>query len=86
MEMVQAGNITAIIFFLKARCGWRDQGPVVEVHNENNVKVETVDLDEITGKRKLLRDTIQVLRELEVPAALELPIEDFPRDRRTGRS
>ncbi len=67
-------NTTAMIFYLKARAGWRDQGPIVEVHNEqNNVKIEKVDLDELTGKAKLLRDTIQVLRDLGVPAALELP-------------
>ena len=32
-------NITAQIFYLKCRAGWRDHGPVVEINNEQNVRV-----------------------------------------------
>jgi hypothetical protein len=47
------------------------------VHNENNAKVETPDLDVLMGKAKLLRDAIVVLRDLGVPAAMELDEADL---------
>ena len=68
------GNITAQIFYLKARGGWRDHGPIVEVNTvpqQHNTHVN-IDLDVLMGRVNLLRDAIKVLRDLGVPVAQEL--------------
>src|SRR5580704_12547538 len=48
-------NITAQIFYLKCRAGWRDQGPVVEINNEQNVNVVPNPM-ELAADRDLIRD------------------------------
>lgn len=68
-ETAMQGNITAIIFFLKCRANWRDQGPVVEIHNEQNVNVEQIDPERTRRRMKLLGDMVEVMRALKVPAA-----------------
>ena len=71
---MRAGNVAAIIFYLKARAGWRDHGPIVEVNTapqQNNTNVK-IDLDLLMGRVNLLRDAIKVLRDLGVPVAQEL--------------
>ena len=77
-EMATVDKIpAAAIFWAKAKMGWRDQGPAVEIHNQNSVKVEKPSLDVQLGRRKLLADAILVLRSLGVPATVELPPEDY---------
>ncbi|MGO9062163.1 MAG: phBC6A51 family helix-turn-helix protein, partial [Candidatus Binataceae bacterium] len=50
-ELVRAGNVAAIIFYLKARCGWRDQGPIVEVNNQQQNNVTIMDRALLEHKR-----------------------------------
>jgi hypothetical protein len=67
-----AGNTTAQIFYLKARAGWRDQGPIVEVNNQQqNVQVR-MDPAVLAGKVTLLRDAILLLKSHGIPVAREL--------------
>ncbi len=75
-EAAKNGNVTAQIFYLKARAGWRDQGPVVEIHNEQNVRVRP-DPATLVADANLIRKAILILRRLGAPAALELDETDF---------
>src|SRR5580704_10058092 len=75
-EAANNGNVTAQIFFLKARAGWRDQGPVVEINNQQNVRVAPDPVD-LAADRNLIREAILILRRLGVPAAVELDEADF---------
>jgi hypothetical protein len=70
-----AGNTTAQIFYLKARAGWRDQGPAVDVHNETHVHV--ADPATLEADRNLIREAIEILRAHGVPAAVELEETEF---------
>ena len=75
-EAAKNGNVTAQIFYLKARAGWRDQGPIVEVNNQQqNVRV-TVDPAVLAGDVSLIRGAIRMLKSLGVSAAQEF--EDVP--------
>ncbi len=69
-------NITAQIFYLKARAGWRDQGPIVEINNEQNVNVAPNPM-ELAADQNLIREAILILRRLGAPAALEMDEADF---------
>jgi hypothetical protein len=75
-EAANNGNVTAQIFFLKARAGWRDQGPVVEINNQQNVRVAPDPVD-LAADRNLIREAIQILRSHGVPAAVELEETEF---------
>ena len=75
-EAANNGNVTAQIFFLKARAGWRDQGAVVEINNHQNVNVAP-DPAVLAADRNLIREAILILRKLGVPAAVELDEADF---------
>jgi hypothetical protein len=70
-EAANNGNVTAQIFFLKARAGWRDQGPAVEINSQQNVHVAP-DPAALAADRNLIREAIQILRSHGVPAAVEL--------------
>jgi hypothetical protein len=75
-EAANTGNVTAQIFFLKARAGWRDQGAVVEINNHQNVNVAP-DPAVLAADRNLIHEAILILRRLGVPAAVELDEADF---------
>ena len=78
-EAAKNGNVTAQIFYLKARAGWRDQGPIVEVNNQQqNVRV-TVDPAVLAGDVSLIRDAILMLKSLGVSAAQGLDAADLKR-------
>jgi hypothetical protein len=73
--MAMEGNVTAAIFF-KARAGWRDQGPIVEINNQQNVN-GAPDPAVAAADRDLIRDAILILRRLGVPSAQELDEAEF---------
>jgi AcrR family transcriptional regulator len=75
-EAAENGNVTAQIFYLKARAGWRDQGPAVEINSQQNVHVAP-DPAALAADRNLIREAILILRKLGVPAAVELDEADF---------
>ena len=75
-EAANNGNVTAQIFFLKARAGWCDQGAVVEINNHQNVNVAP-DPAVLAADRNLIREAILILRQHGVPAAVELDEADF---------
>jgi hypothetical protein len=75
-DLAMEGNVTAAIFFLKARAGWRDQGPIVEINNQQNVHVAP-DPAVAAADRDLIRDAILILRRLGVPSARELDEAEF---------
>ncbi len=75
-EAAKNGNVTAQIFYLKARAGWRDQGPVVEINNHQNVNVAP-DPAVAVADQNLIREAILILRRLGAPAALEMDEADF---------
>ena len=75
-EAANNGNVTAQIFFLKARAGWRDQGPAVEINSQQNVHVAP-DPAALAADRNLIREAIQILRSHGVPAAVELEETEF---------
>jgi AcrR family transcriptional regulator len=75
-EAANNGNVTAQIFFLKARAGWRDQGPAVEINSQQNVHVAP-DPAALEADRNLIREAIQILRSHGVPAAVELEETEF---------
>jgi hypothetical protein len=69
-------NTTAQIFFLKCRAGWRDQGPMVEIKNTNQVNVAP-DPAVLASDLNRIRDAIKILRSLGVPDTLEMDEADF---------
>jgi hypothetical protein len=69
--VAKSSNVTAQIFYLKARAGWRDQGPIVEINNHQKVNVAP-DPAVLAADRNLIREAIQILRSHGVPAAVEL--------------
>ena len=72
-EAAIRGEHAPMIFYLKARAGWRDQGPMVEV----NQNVTTGGTGESAELVNLVRDAIAVLRDLKVPLAIDLPADAF---------
>ncbi len=75
-EAAKNGNVTAQIFYLKGRAGWRDQGPVVEINNHQNVNVAP-DPATLVADANLIREAILILRRLGAPAAVDLDEADF---------
>src|SRR5580704_12355278 len=75
-EAANNGNVTAQIFFLKARAGWRDQGPAVEINSQQNVHVAP-DPAALAADRNLIREAILILRRLGAPAAVEFGAPAF---------
>ncbi len=75
-DMAMEGNVTAAIFLLKARAGWRDQGPVIEIHNEHNVRVAPDPLT-LAADHNLIREAILILRRLGAPDVMDLDEADF---------
>ena len=62
---------------LKVRAGWRDQGPIVEVNNQQQNVHVAMDPAVLAHKGGLLRDAILMLKGLGVSAVQDFEEPDF---------
>ena len=74
------GEHAPMIFYLKSRAGWRDQGPIVEVNQTINSAPGIngpLEPGVLESRVQLLRERDRVLRELGVPVPIDLPESEF---------
>jgi len=79
-EAAMRGEHAPMIFYLKSRAGWWDQGPTVEINQTLNPAPGisgSLEPAVLESRVQLLRERDRVLRELGVPVAIDLPESEF---------
>jgi hypothetical protein len=76
VDLVAQRNVAAIIYGTKVHLGWRENEPLINVHNEQHTHMAP-DPAVLEADRNLIREAIQILRAHGVPAAVEFEEAEF---------
>ncbi len=76
VDLVREGNVAAVIYATKVHLGWRENEPMVEINNHQNVRVAP-DPATLVADANLIREAILIFKRLGAPDAQELEEADF---------